>query len=791
MAKKKKHRPNNQLTSGDSVIARSKKRSLPATPFGGQLPRNTIPDRIIVVCFYAIVAALPLFFVYPTFDIFELAKLTLLRLLTLTLIGAWAAKCYRERRISVARTPLDIFIVVYLAAYILATAFSQNPVLSLLGEYGRFEGLLTIINYTAIFCLAGSLIRNNSAAPDTRTFIRSLILTAIGAADIISVYGVLQRFGIDFFTWSSAGTDLTRAFSTMGNPIYIAAYLTIVGSIALSLFLVETSLKTRLYLGSSIVVITLTLVFTFSRAGWAGFLFSLLVLTSLLIIMRNRKSGDSVISRSYPKSRDSVIARSERMRATKQPPKNRLVPTIILVSVAAIVIVLAVALSASYGSAPTKSTISRALSAFDLKSAGAVERISLWKSSVEMIKDRPFLGWGPDTFGTYFTKYRRQDLVDFEYNVAKLATPRYQNRPHSDILQQGISAGLLGMIAYLSFVIAYFLFALRRLIRISKSRVLPSLRGSASGISGDSVIASSGQQTGAKQPPSTLNAAFDRALLIGIIAGLAGYFLQIQFSFSTIAVAPQVWLLMGLTFVIGAGAKGEELRAKSKEQIMKNGNNIVRVSEANRELDLSLIPDSLLMISTAVVILVCVLGAVFSVRPFIADYYFDQGVYALETTDAYLAETSFDRALSLNPYEAEYANYAASSFTDAAKASGNAGNAESLLLTAIDYEDAAIAINPDMPGYRYNLGNALYYYASLPALDKQESTRRYKAAAKEFEIAVSGDPKNTDVHLNLASAYLRLGRKDAAIAQIKLALTINPGRTQAKTWLETLEKETQ
>lgn len=41
--------------------------------------------------------------------------------------------------------------------------------------------------------------------------------------------------------------------------------------------------------------------------------------------------------------------------------------------------------------------------------------------------------------------------------------------------------------------------------------------------------------------------------------------------------------------------------------------------------------------------------------------------------------------------------------------------------------------------------------------------------------------------IDLASAYLRLGRKDDAIAQIKQALAINPGRTQAKTWLKTLE----
>lgn len=750
MAKKKK-----RLVQNDKQLTAQ---GLPAGRQGSRLTAS-IPDRVIVVCFYAIVAALPLFFIYPTFDIFELAKLTLLRLLTLTLIGAWSVKCYQERRVSIARTPLDLFIVIYLIVYILATVFSKSPLESLFGEYGRFEGLLTIINYTAVFCLAGSLIRNNSAAPDTRMFVRSLILTAVGAADAVSVYGVLQRFGIDFFTWSGAGTDLTRAFSTMGNPIYIAAYLTIVVSIALALFLSEPAFRTRLYLGSSIIVMTLTLVFTFSRAGWAGFLFSLIILISLSIIVNHKYSS------SEPRRTSRGESRSPGNKKNSLTPRgSHLMPLLIPVTVAVFIVVLAVALSSSYGSAPTKSTISRALSAFDLKSAGAVERISLWKSSVEMIKDKPVLGWGPDTFGTYFTRYRRQDLVDFEYNVAKLATPRYQNRPHSDILQQGVSAGVLGIISYLLLLVSYFYFALRHLMA----------HASPAGGQGPRLTAS------------------EKYLLIGIIAGLAGYFFQIQFSFSTIAVTPQVWLLIGITFLVGS--RGQ--RADSREQ--KTGNNIVRVSGSSepalslskgRELDLNGFPKPLLATISGVVIVICLTLSVFSVRLLIADYYFDQGIYALETADVNLAEESFNRALAFNPYEAEYAAYAANSFTEIAKNAGDAAEAEPYLSKAIDYEEKAVALNPDMPGYRYNLGNALYYSALLPGLDKAESKRRYEDALDEFLLAVAWDPKNADAHLNLASTYLRLGRKADAISEIRQALAINPGLSQAKTWLNTLENK--
>jgi O-antigen ligase len=718
MAKKKKRRPNNQTKSVDPVMA-SSNRLIGAKQPPKNHPTASIPDTIILYCVYALVGLLPLAFVYQTYDIFELTKLTVLRLITLAMLGAWSWRIFKARAIRVARTPIDWFVLAYLAVFTLATILSKNPTLSLLGEYGRFEGLLAILNYGAIFLLTGSLLRDNSAIRDRAAFLRSLVFTAIAAADIMSLYGIFQRFGLDFLTWSGAGTDLSRAFSTLGNPIYVAAYLTIILSLALAVFVAEQALWPRVFLGASASLMFASLVFTFSRAGWAGFLLSLVVLIALFFVMWARRRRST--------------------RGQWASVKNAL-PAIVLIAVIVLVAAVSLTISSRVASSPTKSAIQRALSSFDLSSPGVRERLFLWESAAQMVKDRPVLGWGPETFGTYYPKYRLKEYVRYEIDVIGRPRPLFQNRVHSDILQTGVSAGVLGMLAYVALWAGFFFFAIRKLLKNSSS------------------------------PPP-----FDTALLVGIIAGLAGYLLQAQFSFSTIAVSSIVWALMAVTFVIGP-----DNPISSSEETSQS-------LSKSRDLNLNFISRPLLIAGEIFLLILISFAAISSVRQLVADYYFDQGVYAVEALDASLAEETFNRALAFNPYEAEYAAYAANSFTDIAKKAGNAAGAKSYLSKSIDYENQAISLNPDMPSYRYNLGNAFYYYAMLPGLDKAESKLRYEKALDEFLLSVAWDPVNADARLNLASAYLALGRKNDAIPEIQQALVVNPGLTNAKTWLDSLQ----
>jgi len=315
---------------------------------------------------------------------------------------------------------------------------------------------------------------------------------------------------------------------------------------------------------------------------------------------------------------------------------------------------------------------------------------------------------------------------------------------------------LIDVLAYLALLGAYFFFALRRLLAMK-------LR--------DSVIANSPGKTGVKQPPYGL---FDQALLIGIIAGLVGYFAQIQFSFSTVGVSPIVWLLIALTFTVG------DTRGQTGDRRPETG-----------EFNLSVFPRPILIVFVLFVLFVLSIAAFFSVRQLVADFYFDQGVTAIEVPDSYTAGQAFDTAIGLNPHEADYSNFAGNIFIEVAKTSNDADAAMIALSTAVFYLDKATALNPDMPGYHYNLGNAKYYYSQLLGIDKTVAENTMKEALRQYRIAVTGDPFNPDIRFNLAGAYLRFSQKQQAIAQLKAGLALDPNRTVARETLKKLEAKQQ
>jgi superkiller protein 3 len=86
---------------------------------------------------------------------------------------------------------------------------------------------------------------------------------------------------------------------------------------------------------------------------------------------------------------------------------------------------------------------------------------------------------------------------------------------------------------------------------------------------------------------------------------------------------------------------------------------------------------------------------------------------------------------------------------------------------AVRYHTAAVALRPDSPGPRFNLGAALQGKGQL-----DEAIACYRQA-------IALDPKYAAAHINLGSALNARGQLDEAIACYRHALTIDPRLTQA------------
>ncbi|MCF8298065.1 MAG: O-antigen ligase family protein [Saprospiraceae bacterium] len=92
------------------------------------------------------------------------------------------------------------------------------------------------------------------------------------------------------------------------------------------------------------------------------------------------------------------------------------------------------------------------------------ERYDMWNPSVEMIKDKPLLGFGAGNWKIILPKYANKEIRE----VNKGNYTNFQ-RTHNDYLQVASETGILGLIAYLLifFAIIYYIF---KIIKLSKNQ---------------------------------------------------------------------------------------------------------------------------------------------------------------------------------------------------------------------------------------------------------------------------------------------------------------------------------
>lgn len=180
-----------------------------------------------------------LFFDVTTSRIFEPEKAVLVRSLALAATAAWL-----YGQLLGARTGNDLgrslagrAAVAFLLWNGLATLLAPEPSLALWGSFHRAQGLYGLLAYAA---LAFFLSRRPA---HHRTLLELLAL----AGALASSYALWQRAGLDPLPWG--GDIITRPSSTLGNPIFLGAFLAISLPLTLALFLGAVRRETRLLWG--------------------------------------------------------------------------------------------------------------------------------------------------------------------------------------------------------------------------------------------------------------------------------------------------------------------------------------------------------------------------------------------------------------------------------------------------------------------------------------------------------------------------------------------------------------
>ncbi len=123
-----------------------------------------------------------------------------------------------------SRIPMAVPVLFYVVVFIIATIPSVVPHTSFWGSYQRLQGTYTNLSYILLFALMVIHLRERGQLERAITVI---LITGL----MVSFYGVVQHSGFDPLPWR--GDVQKRVASTMGNAIFVAAYLIMVVPLAL------------------------------------------------------------------------------------------------------------------------------------------------------------------------------------------------------------------------------------------------------------------------------------------------------------------------------------------------------------------------------------------------------------------------------------------------------------------------------------------------------------------------------------------------------------------------------
>lgn len=371
------------------------------------LNENTA-ENIVNITIIMALAVIPLVFVPlgGQFDYFYLPKVTAMAILVISFITMMLLKKQPLNDL-IKKDIINMFLMIYLLLLIISVFFAGNINLAIWGRPGRWEGLITIILYMSLFIIARSFTRLDDK------FLMIVLVTAC----IVSIYGIMQTFGIDPFprdvlriNWGS------RSFSTMGNPNFLGSYLVLILPFSVYMYVIKGK-----YIGVLFYVILFyCLLSTNTRGAWLGAIFGIItfvvmhfvyyryttkefykyiilfILTVSIILIYNYNTGGALLSRFLTISSD---ARG----------------------------FLAMGDSSDYMGS---------------------NRGFIWKRVVELIKRKPFVGYGIENLGEAFDQY-------YKYDILKVLKSDYLiDKAHNEYLNIAVTTGIPSLLAYLSFIIS-------------------------------------------------------------------------------------------------------------------------------------------------------------------------------------------------------------------------------------------------------------------------------------------------------------------------------------------------
>lgn len=376
--------------------------------------KNFSDTEILNLVFYATIIIMPFIVIKETQSKYNMGKLAYLYVVGLFLV-VMLIKMIFQKNIKLCKFIEYKIIGIFLLSLCIATGFSINYKVSILGNTTRFEGLIIYFIYIGLFLFA-----------TTRFIIskKGIELFSISAT-LMAIYTILQLIGIDpvydFMVETSKGKE---TFGLIGHRNFLSTYLIIAILLTLSIYFFYN--KKRYFIYSSIIFAGL--ISTFTRGGWVAFF--IVSIMALLLIGKEKEQ-------------------------LKKALMVFITFTIIFFTINFI--------SGERVLSRTESIIRDGKNISESSGSGRVE---IWQMTLKSLKNQWIIGTGLDTLHLRLIRDCPEQFIEI---IPKIGG--YPDKAHNEFLEYWACGGILTLISYLALIVVILINLLKR-IHENKAKVL-------------------------------------------------------------------------------------------------------------------------------------------------------------------------------------------------------------------------------------------------------------------------------------------------------------------------------
>lgn len=363
-----------------------------------------------------LVVLAPLVFFPSLVNLYRLPKVAFISLFVAGLLWLWLLLLIQEKR-DKAAFPLATPLILYLTISAVSLIQAINP----------FEGVFALsqkLTYIFLFWLAVNHLK-------TKEKMEAVLLWNTGVAFVVSLVGIYQSLGGDI----PRLVNLASPGSTFGNKNTAAQYILLSLPFPYMFFFSTSDRQKERLFAICAATITTYLLYTGTRAAWAGCVAATFAIT---ISLR--------VKRSLWESRGAAF------KAVLWDKKMALGGIVLFAVLMNWIPPYVISDFQEHNRSPAVIRFSAAALELDQDSS-FINRIAMWANTLEMFKDHPLLGVGKGNFKILYPAYAEKKIKDPVFSA------RLQPREaHNDYIELLAETGIFGL---LSFVLICVLIALK------------------------------------------------------------------------------------------------------------------------------------------------------------------------------------------------------------------------------------------------------------------------------------------------------------------------------------------